>query len=228
MSCKVWMSFQTPELERRHFYLPVHDDGVLLPHRKKWCTRKRSPSSPSRSRRSVSRLFWCCRSGTMTASEPTTSWVRLQLFSITSPVCVPSNSRISLNVVFGWSGSIELNLSDMVRGAKQSSKCTIELAKDWASPRFSIFRAKKMKGWWPLTRLKTAEDFEREEKERQKAKKKGKKRGRRRRDKWSHMKQEDIEYTDHIGNTFLLMVANTRTAADWFSTRLSISMINES
>ncbi|XP_029683326.1 fer-1-like protein 4 isoform X2 [Takifugu rubripes] len=102
-------------------------------------------------------------------------------------------------------GCIELNLSDMVRGAKQASKCTIELAKDWASPRFSIFRAKKMKGWWPLTRQKTAEDFEREEKERQKAKKKGKKRGRKRKDKWSHMKQEDIEYTDALGNTFLLM-----------------------
>lgn len=104
------------------------------------------------------------------------------------------------------SGSIELNLSDMVRGAKSASKCTIELAKDWASPRFSVFRAKKMKGWWPLARLKTAEDFEREERERKKAKKKGRKRGRRRKDKWSHMKQEDIEYTDNLGNTYLLMV----------------------
>lgn len=99
----------------------------------------------------------------------------------------------------------------MVRGAKQSSTCTIELAKDWASPRFSIFRAKKMKGWWPLTRLKTAADFEREEKERQKAKKNGKKRGRRRKDKWSHMKPEHIEYTDSLGNTFLLMVASAHT-----------------
>lgn len=104
------------------------------------------------------------------------------------------------------SGTIELNLSDMVRGAKLSSKCTIELAKDWASPRFSIFRAKKMKGWWPLTRLKTAEDFEKEEKARQKAKKKGRKWNRKRKDKWSHMKQEDIQYTDSTGNTHLLMV----------------------
>lgn len=101
----------------------------------------------------------------------------------------------------------------MVRGAKQASKCTIELAKDWASPRFSIFRAKKMKGWWPVTRLKTAEDFEREAKERQKAKKSGKKTGRKRKDKWSHMRQEDIEYTDSLGNTFLLMVPNAHTIA---------------
>lgn len=105
-------------------------------------------------------------------------------------------------------GTIELNLSDMVRGAKSSAKCTIELATDLASPRFSIFRAKKMKGWWPLTRLKTAEDFEREEKARQKAKRKGRKWNRKRQDKWSHMKQEDIEFVDNMGNTHLLMVLN--------------------
>ncbi|KAM8756787.1 fer-1-like protein 4 [Acanthopagrus schlegelii] len=101
-------------------------------------------------------------------------------------------------------GSIELRLSDMVRGAKTSSKCTIEMAKDRASPRLSIFLAKKMKGWWPLTRLKTAKDFEREEKEKEEAKKKGKKK-KKRKDKRSKMKPEEIQYTDSTGNTFLLM-----------------------
>uniref|UniRef100_A0A671YFG7 Fer-1 like family member 4 n=1 Tax=Sparus aurata TaxID=8175 RepID=A0A671YFG7_SPAAU len=101
-------------------------------------------------------------------------------------------------------GSIELRLSDMVRGAKSSAKCTIEMAKDRAGPRLSIFRAKKMKGWWPLTRLKTAEDFEREEKEKEEAKKKGKKK-KKKKDKRSKMKPEDIQYTDSSGNTFLLM-----------------------
>ncbi len=104
-------------------------------------------------------------------------------------------------------GSIELCLNDMVRGAKSSSKCTIEMAKDRASPRVSIFRAKKMKGWWPLTRLKTAKDFEREEKEKEEAKKKGhKKKKKKQKDKRSKMKVEDIQYTDSLGNTFLLMV----------------------
>lgn len=93
----------------------------------------------------------------------------------------------------------------MVRGAKSSAKCTIEMAKDRAGPRLSIFRAKKMKGWWPLTRLKTAEDFEREEKEKEEAKKKGKKK-KKKKDKRSKMKPEDIQYTDSSGNTFLLMV----------------------
>ncbi|KAF1392079.1 hypothetical protein PFLUV_G00048790 [Perca fluviatilis] len=98
-------------------------------------------------------------------------------------------------------GSIELHLNDMVRAAKSSSKCTIKMAKDRASPRFSIFRAKKMKGWWPLTRPKTAEDFEREERE--EAKKKGKKK--KKKDKRNNMKQEEIQYTDSMGNIFLLM-----------------------
>ncbi|XP_041834380.1 fer-1-like protein 4 [Melanotaenia boesemani] len=102
-------------------------------------------------------------------------------------------------------GSIELYLSNMVRPAKSSSKCTVEMAKDRASPRVSIFRAKKMKGWWPLTRMKTAEDFEREEKEKEEAKKKGGKNKKKSKDKRSKLRQEDIQYTDSSGNTFLLM-----------------------
>ncbi|KAI4827274.1 hypothetical protein KUCAC02_030683, partial [Chaenocephalus aceratus] len=43
-------------------------------------------------------------------------------------------------------GSIELRLNDMVRAAKSSTKCKIALAKDRASPRFSIFRAKEDEG----------------------------------------------------------------------------------
>lgn len=106
-------------------------------------------------------------------------------------------------LLFHLSGSTELRLSEMVRPAKTASKCTIEMAKDRAAPRFSIFRAKKMKGWWPLVRMKTAEDFEREEKERRKRKKKKSK------DKRSKLRQEDIQYTDNLGNTFLLMVNKT-------------------
>uniref|UniRef100_A0A8C2HLQ1 Fer-1 like family member 4 n=1 Tax=Cyprinus carpio TaxID=7962 RepID=A0A8C2HLQ1_CYPCA len=51
-------------------------------------------------------------------------------------------------------GSIELRLSDMVRAAKSCEQCSIKMAKDKAGPRFSIFRSKRMKGWWPLIKLK--------------------------------------------------------------------------
>uniref|UniRef100_A0A8C2FAI3 Fer-1 like family member 4 n=1 Tax=Cyprinus carpio TaxID=7962 RepID=A0A8C2FAI3_CYPCA len=56
-------------------------------------------------------------------------------------------------------GSIELRLSDMVRAAKSCEQCSIKMAKDKAGPRFSIFRSKRMKGWWPLIKLKIEAEF---------------------------------------------------------------------
>ncbi|NWS72636.1 FR1L4 protein, partial [Crotophaga sulcirostris] len=69
-------------------------------------------------------------------------------------------------------GSIELKLHDMVRAAKSSEHCTIKMAKENATPRFSIFRNKRMRGWWPFIKLKDQEDEEREEREDKRKKKK--------------------------------------------------------
>ncbi|KFW05993.1 Fer-1-like 4, partial [Fulmarus glacialis] len=55
-------------------------------------------------------------------------------------------------------GSMELKLHDMVRAAKSSEHCTIKMAKENATPRFSIFRNKRMRGWWPFIKLKDQED----------------------------------------------------------------------
>ncbi|NXM34653.1 FR1L4 protein, partial [Oxyruncus cristatus] len=62
-------------------------------------------------------------------------------------------------------GSIELKLHDMVRAAKSSEQCTIRMAKENATPRFSIFRNKRMRGWWPFIKIKDQEDEEREERD---------------------------------------------------------------
>ncbi|NXO21163.1 OTOF protein, partial [Cisticola juncidis] len=51
-------------------------------------------------------------------------------------------------------GSIELKLHDMVHAAKSSQHCTIKMAKENATPRFSIFRNKRMRGWWPFIKLR--------------------------------------------------------------------------
>lgn len=102
-------------------------------------------------------------------------------------------------------GSIELRLSDMVRAAKSSEQCSVKLARDKASPRFSIFRSKRMKGWWPLIKLKSQDDIEREEREAELEKKKKKKK---KQSKRSQMKPEDLQFVDSSGNTFLLMVLN--------------------
>lgn len=97
-------------------------------------------------------------------------------------------------------GSIELKLHDMVRAAKSSEHCTIKMAKDNAIPRFSIFRNKRMRGWWPFIKLKDPEDEEREEREDKQKKKKKKKKGSR------SVKPEDTEFTDSSGNKYLLTV----------------------
>ncbi|NXJ22281.1 FR1L4 protein, partial [Dicrurus megarhynchus] len=55
-------------------------------------------------------------------------------------------------------GSIELKLHDMVWAAKSSEHCTIKMAKENATPRFSIFRNKRMRGWWPFIKLRDQED----------------------------------------------------------------------
>ncbi|NWW73587.1 FR1L4 protein, partial [Climacteris rufus] len=68
-------------------------------------------------------------------------------------------------------GSIELKLHDMVRAAKSSEHCTIKMAKENATPRFSIFRNKRMRGWWPFIKLKDQEDDNREGREYKKKKK---------------------------------------------------------
>ncbi|NXK68073.1 FR1L4 protein, partial [Sylvietta virens] len=68
-------------------------------------------------------------------------------------------------------GSIELKLHDMVRAAKSSEHCTIKMAKENAAPRFSIFRNKRMRGWWPFIKLKDQEDDKREERENKNKKK---------------------------------------------------------
>ncbi|XP_053551406.1 fer-1-like protein 4 [Bombina bombina] len=101
--------------------------------------------------------------------------------------------RISAN---DFLGSIELNLSDMVRGTKGAQQCTIKLAKDKATPRFSIFRNKRMRGWWPFIKLKSEEDEEREEREAKEKKKKKKRK--------KNVKPEDVEFADSSGNTYIL------------------------
>ncbi|XP_053309216.1 fer-1-like protein 4 [Spea bombifrons] len=102
--------------------------------------------------------------------------------------------RISAN---DFLGSIELKLSDMVRGAKAAQQCTIKMAKDRAAPRFSIFRNKRMRGWWPFIKLKSEEDEEREEREAKEKKKKKKK-------KRKNVNPEDVQFTDPSGNTYIL------------------------
>ncbi|NXW74735.1 FR1L4 protein, partial [Hirundo rustica] len=81
-------------------------------------------------------------------------------------------------------GSIELKLHDMVRAAKSSEHCTIKMAKENATPRFSIFQNKRMRGWWPFIKLRDQEDYKREEREHKNQKKK----------KWNNSGKVEAEF----------------------------------
>uniref|UniRef100_UPI0035900243 otoferlin-like isoform X2 n=1 Tax=Myxine glutinosa TaxID=7769 RepID=UPI0035900243 len=49
-------------------------------------------------------------------------------------------------------GSIELDLNRFARGAKSAKQCSLKIVKmDGSVPLNSIFKLKRIKGWWPLT-----------------------------------------------------------------------------
>ncbi|XP_019510714.1 PREDICTED: fer-1-like protein 4 [Hipposideros armiger] len=101
--------------------------------------------------------------------------------------------RISAN---DFLGSLELQLPDMVRGARAPELCSVRLARDGAGPRCNLFRCRRLRGWWPVVKLREPEDEEREQREAQAGKKRRKRRRRGR--------PEDLEFADPGGNVYIL------------------------
>lgn len=89
----------------------------------------------------------------------------------------------------------------MVRGARNAEQCSVRLARDGAGPRCNLFRSRRLRGWWPVVKLREAEDLEREEREAQA----GKKRKRKRR----KGRPEDLQFIDSGGNVYILTVGAT-------------------
>uniref|UniRef100_A0AAQ5YLP0 Otoferlin n=1 Tax=Amphiprion ocellaris TaxID=80972 RepID=A0AAQ5YLP0_AMPOC len=57
-------------------------------------------------------------------------------------------------------GAIELDLNRFPRGAKTAKQCTIEMVTNEAEmPMVSIFKQKRIKGWWPFVLKKMNENF---------------------------------------------------------------------
>ncbi|XP_040103383.1 fer-1-like protein 4 isoform X1 [Oryx dammah] len=101
--------------------------------------------------------------------------------------------RISAN---DFLGSLELQLPDMVRGARGPELCSVRLARDGAAPRCNLFRCHRLRGWWPVVKLREPEDEEQEQREAQTGKKRRKKKRKGRR--------EDFEFSDSGGNVYIL------------------------
>lgn len=104
----------------------------------------------------------------------------------------------------GLAGSLELQLPDMVRGARGPELCSVRLARNGAGPRCNLFRCRRLRGWWPVVKLREPED-EDEEREQREAQA-GRKRRRRRR----KGRPEDLEFADPGGNVYILTVGAAR------------------
>lgn len=58
-------------------------------------------------------------------------------------------------------GAIELDLNRFPRGAKTAKQCTMEMATgEMDVPLVSIFKQKRVKGWWPLLARNENDEFE--------------------------------------------------------------------
>uniref|UniRef100_A0A8C7ERZ6 C2 domain-containing protein n=1 Tax=Neovison vison TaxID=452646 RepID=A0A8C7ERZ6_NEOVI len=101
--------------------------------------------------------------------------------------------RISAN---DFLGSLELQLPDMVRGARGPELCSVRLARDGAGPRCNLFRCRRLRGWWPVVKLREPEDEEREQREAPGSKKRQRKKRKGR--------PEDLAFTDPGGHVHVL------------------------
>lgn len=67
----------------------------------------------------------------------------------------------SVGLMFFLTGAIELDLNRFPRGAKTAKQCTIEMVTNEAEmPMVSIFKQKRIKGWWPFVARNEEEEFE--------------------------------------------------------------------
>jgi hypothetical protein len=58
-------------------------------------------------------------------------------------------------------GAITLDLNRFPRGAKSAKLCTLEMLKtDGSVPMVNLFKAKRVKGWWPFYVKKENEEME--------------------------------------------------------------------
>ena len=58
-------------------------------------------------------------------------------------------------------GAIELDLNRFPRGAKTPKQCTIEMVtNETEMPMVSIFKQKRIKGWWPFVARNEDDEFE--------------------------------------------------------------------
>lgn len=83
---------------------------------------------------------------------------RVSPAQVGDPVSIGPNVGADSQVV---TGAIELDLNRFPRGAKTAKQCTMEMATGEVDvPLVSIFKQKRVKGWWPLLARNENDEFE--------------------------------------------------------------------
>ena len=63
------------------------------------------------------------------------------------------------NTLCSFTGALTLDLNQFPRGAKTSKQCTLGMLKqDGSVPQMSLFKHKRVKGWWPFHVKNEGED----------------------------------------------------------------------
>jgi len=64
-------------------------------------------------------------------------------------------------IYFCCAGALTLDLNEFPRGAKSSKQCTLDMLKtDGSVPQMSLFKHKRVKGWWPFHIKNEGEEME--------------------------------------------------------------------
>lgn len=155
----------TPWLERATSTGALSFPSIISWPRRRLSSPRRSPCSPGMRLNIRFLLASHYRSGTPTTSPQTTSWVSTESFWLHLEMTVLDSAedlilkttKESAVFLYSWlfrwlhSGAIELDLNRFPRGAKTAKQCSLDMIKNEQElPTISIFKQKRVKGWWPF------------------------------------------------------------------------------
>lgn len=74
---------------------------------------------------------------------------------------IPNQNTFFMPPVIISTGAIELDLNKFPRGAKTAKQCSLNMVlKEHELPTISIFKQKRVKGWWPFVARDENDEFE--------------------------------------------------------------------
>lgn len=93
----------------------------------------------------------------VTKWHPTTDLCCVTLYNFLYLYCLRCLTALYLRCT----GAFTMDLNRFPRGAKSSKLCTLNMLTDPHTPHMSLFKQKRVKGWWPFAvKSESGEDYE--------------------------------------------------------------------